>query len=334
MRIRTRATALLIVAAFTSGCSTMQGVPTSLTDAQLKDAITNVMPDLKPATDLAVGRYKEYKEARDTNLSYAFWSNALLVPIAVAAAVYTFHKTHPNSLAYLGIGAGGVAGFSTFLNARANAKVYQGGMNAMTCAIARVSAIDPSKLVELKQAHADASTRRPAVQRDLDGTLSVITSPGGATAAEVATLVQTRDALMVALSQLTGALVAADREIASAGRLSGAVFALILDVEKAIASKITQPDVDFTALRDGLGKATGGTAGASGDGTGAGAAPAAATVPLAAPGAPVPSVAATQALLTKDLAEVRQLTATLIAKSSAADLSGQLTALSECNKVA
>jgi len=107
-------------------------------------AARNLEEVLKVAESLS----SAYIRARDDNLRYAFWSNALYFPLGIAAAAYTAQKNHPNALLNLGIASGALVTANTFINARPNAKVYQAAVTGSVCLTTQ---LQPFVLDKLKQ---------------------------------------------------------------------------------------------------------------------------------------------------------------------------------------
>jgi hypothetical protein len=122
----------VIAACLLSSCANLRGIPQGLNDANRLELSKG---DIKSTIAVARDVQGRYEVARDNNLDYAFWSNAAFIPLAAVAAGAIAFNAYKDLFAGVGIAAGSLAGANVFINARANAKVYQLGINGLDCVI-------------------------------------------------------------------------------------------------------------------------------------------------------------------------------------------------------
>ena len=276
---------LLVMALGSTGCASISGRPVGLTtceDATLgrpcqkykKDTLAaaeNLQDVLKVADSLS----SLYIGAREDNLFYAFWSNALYFPLGIAAAAYTIQKNHANALVNLGIASGALVGANTFINARPNAKVYQSGVNTMVCLTTQLEPFvtrepdlkDPSvsrksddvedlqrRAGELVRSMGEASALLPKMDPLLNTALTgkAATEEQSRNPAVFTTLAHTRQALSFAMADAQKAIDSANGEISRFRNVISYAKSKIVLIDKFVETKITQPDINFQTLSKSL----------------------------------------------------------------------------------
>lgn len=236
---------------FLASCANLQGIPSGLTDQNSTDLEKNTLSDsLKVASDLK----KTYETARDNNLKYAFWSNVTFVPLAAGAAGAIAFNAYKDLLAGIGIAAGSLAGLNMFVNARANAKVYQSGMNALLCvrtSLGPYLTVSSEPLTAGVPALADRITQ--ASRTLTDATSLKFDTPQQIAEIRnnplvVTTLASSEKTLTQAIADAKKTLGDAQAELGLYAGIASFAAGSIRQIDSVVASKITQPDISFSAL--------------------------------------------------------------------------------------
>lgn len=239
---------VLFIILLLPACANLQGIPSGLTAADKKDLASE---DRKTVFAVADRLSDTYEEARNDNLRFAYWSNIPLIGAAAGAAGAIAYQAHRDVLAGIGIFAGTLVGFNTFTNARANAKVYQGGINALTCVRTKLAGYD--------NLGADPLGLRASTLALEEGELALVTSQSLLTNP---TAVKERSAdpnlasaqsaneklLIQAISDAKQAIAAGRQEMASLSGLLAFTVDSIRQIDATVASKISQIDVNYSTL--------------------------------------------------------------------------------------
>ncbi len=257
MKVLIQISAVLLLAL--TGCANIQGIPhglSALTPSQREDL---AKPDLKAVLSSADALAETYRIARDENLRYVFWSNVAYFPLGAAAARDIYRKNN-GALAGVGIVAGTLAAFNSFTNARPNAKVYQTAITALLCIRTKANPYlmlekDAKDIRQSAEAVADQvgtvqallsklqhlGLERDDVKAELKANPSLLT-----------TLLNAEKAGSQAISDALQAMTAARHEVMLFYALPAFVTDSVLQIDSAVAAKITVNDVTYSALVSSL----------------------------------------------------------------------------------
>lgn len=251
--------AVIAVALLIAGCGSLRGVPPALSDATRGDLASDELSQALVGAEKVI---KSYVEERDRNLEYVYWSNAAFVPLAAASAGGLYYKAHNDFLAGIGIIAGSLAGFNSFTNARANARVYQQGINALECAYQRLS--------PYKTRNDDAVTREADNLEDaIDAAKATLAFAEAMTfkspeeKAEIEKNGSVVSKLAVQMKRLSTAIGDADKQVEDARAEAGLFSELgtfagasVRRVHAIVSGKIAVLDTDFASLKSSIGANT------------------------------------------------------------------------------
>lgn len=283
---------LLIVSLTTTlaACTSLQGIPPSLNDGQLKSLASREINQIFTVVD---AMYTDYQEKRNDNLKYSFWSNAPFIPFAMAAALHTYHGGHQTALANIGVGAGGLAATNTFIGAGKNANVYQSAINSLSCleelrSYTSVPLVDGSSVRSPKALKAPLKEVEEALanaQRSLHESIALNSASKEAQAELKANpglaAVRTSNtaALQNAITAAQAAITSANQEIVKFGVLPDYIAGKVRRIAAYVSGNVKQQTVSYSdqvaTLLSSLPKAS-----SSADAKVAGAAPAAPLVAL------------------------------------------------------
>ena len=257
VKVHIQISAVLLLAL--PGCANIQGIPyglSALTPSQKEDL---AKPDLKAVLSSTDALTETYRIARDENLRYVFWSNVAYFPLGAAAARDIYRKNN-GALAGVGIVAGTLAAFNSFTNARPNAKVYQTAITALLCIRTKAS---PYLLLEkdtddLRQGAKGVAAQVGKVQASLS-LLQHLNLESDPVKAElkvnpslVTMLLNAEKAGSQAISDALHAVTAARHEVMLFDTLPSFVTDSVLQIDSAVAAKITVNDVTYSALVSSL----------------------------------------------------------------------------------
>jgi len=240
---------------FLASCASLKGIPQGLTDQNTADMAKNTLEDsLKVSNDLS----KTYKTARDENLDYAFWSNVAFVPLAAGAAGAIAFNAYKDLLAGIGIAAGSLGGLNVFINARANAKVYQSGMNGLACISTNLTpyltlnadALEAEVLALGGQIALANQTLAEATSLRFDTPQQIAEIKSNPLV--VTTLAASERILTQAIADAQKALGDGESETVLFAGIATFAASSIRQVDAIVASKITQPDISFSALQSSI----------------------------------------------------------------------------------
>jgi hypothetical protein len=321
----------LLCSLFLASCATvqenLQGIPQGLTS---QDRQTIAQGQLATTLQVANDLEARYQTARDDNLRYAYWSNVAFIPAAMVAAGAIAFNAYKDLLAGVGIAAGGLAGFNTFVNARNNAKIYQSGMNGLDCITTKLSPY--------------VNAKAESLQRTTDNLESALVEAQIALALDQSFKFNTKNEIAeirnnpLAVTSLAGAEKVASQAISDAQKAlsdaqteialysSAPFFAAdgIRKVNVLVSSKISQSDVNYSSLLTSISGLTKAPTPAPKAAAPAAAAPAAAAPPSATP-------IADATAMTLDLAQkLAKQTAALIAATQQSGLAAQEKAVTDC----
>jgi hypothetical protein len=244
--------ALLFVLAV-SGCANLKGIPAGLDKSDKQNLAAQ---DLKTSLTVALTLSDRYEQARNDNLNYVYWSNVPFIPAAGVAAAAVYYKAHRDLLAGVGILAGTLAGFNAFTNARPNARVYQTGIEALSCVhtklgiyVSKKSAADKmdqdadflakeiagGKVVLTKSQNLDLASAAAVNERTSNGTV-------------VSSLASNEKLLEQALAEAERVMNLAKEEATRYQYLPSFVSDSISLIDKKVSGKITQGDVNYAEL--------------------------------------------------------------------------------------
>src|SRR6266496_2301956 len=246
---------LLPVFLLLTGCASLEGIPPTLDQAMVSNLSSG---DLNRVFEASDKLSEVYQTQRDENLKYAFWSNVPFVPLGATGAGGLYYKAHKDLIAAVAIIAGSLAGLNTFVNARANAKVYQGGMNTLSCIqiqLGPYTARDvggiKSSLSELEGEIETASDTLASAEaltfKTADELAEIKANP-----TVVTTLAAQEKLLTQAISSAQKVATDAASEITLSSNVALFAADAVRQVNSILSSKITQPDISFSALQSSI----------------------------------------------------------------------------------
>jgi hypothetical protein len=259
MNMMLRSCLILLGSAFVASCATvpgnLQGIPQGLTAADRTQLATS---DLAATLGVANALQQRYQVARDENLQYAYWSNVAFVPLAALAAGAMAFNAYKDLLASVGIAAGSLAGFNSFVNARNNAKVYQSGINGLDCIVVKLGPFVGQRTESLEQQtdgmhslgwQAEAAS---AINQSFKFNTPLELAEMKNNPLVVANLVAADKMLTQALADAQKALGDARNEIALHRHVSSFAADSIRQVNVVVSSKIAMNDINFSALQGSI----------------------------------------------------------------------------------
>ncbi len=229
--------------------------------------------------EVANALLSKYEGARNKNLKFAFNSNMWVLTLAGAAGAAGAFRSSRDTLAGIGVGAGILLAGDTFLNARPNAKVYQSGMNALTCELvnlkpyiaseqlptdtdiskdlteaqkdlenetSQMAQLDKDKAA-LTQAQADlvaATSAKPATKGKAASAKPAAQAAGGV---NISDLTDAMSSLKTAQAQAQKAQQNLNNVTALNAQLPIFAANATASIDQAVAAKITQADVSYTS---------------------------------------------------------------------------------------
>jgi hypothetical protein len=237
-----------------SSCVNLQGIPLTLTAAQKADLASG---DRVKALALVQSLSDSYEEARNDNLRFAYWSNVPFLALAAAAAGAVYYKAHRDVLAGIGIAAGTLVGFNTLTNARANAKVYQSGINALSCVQTKLGGYTSVGTLGLRIQALDGAvdTARRSVaasKRLLDGADETANKERAANPRIGAAQMAAHTALEQAINDAIASRDAAEKEMHKFSTIAEAIRDKVRQIHIAVSAKITSADLNMEGLIKGM----------------------------------------------------------------------------------
>jgi hypothetical protein len=259
MKVMLRQCLVLLGSAFVASCATvpgnLQGIPQGLTAADRNQLATS---DLAATLGVANVLQQRYQVARDENLQYAYWSNVAFVPLAALAAGAMAFNAYKDLLASVGIAAGSLAGFNSFVNARSNAKAYQSGINGLDCIVVKLGPFIGQSTEFLEQ-NTDAmhslvwqAEAASAINQSFKFNTPYELTEMKNNPLVVANLVAADRMLTQALADAEEALGDARNEIALNRHVASFAADSIRQVNVAVSSKIAMNDINFSALQGSI----------------------------------------------------------------------------------
>jgi hypothetical protein len=245
---------LAVAVVLLTGCATpsLQGIPSGLSKAERTTLMKAARTDVINVTQ---SLYDTYESARNTNLKFAYWSNVPFIIAGTAAAAAIFYKAHRDTLAGIGIASGALGTFNTFTNSRANAKVYQSGMNALVCVQTRLGPFLQQISDSNLKAGRDVLTREVInAEQALTNAKAVLQAKNAADEQKknggvVTQLAEQQHALSLAVAAARTAITAANAELTYYARLPAVVAMHVQRIDTKVASKVTQSDISFADAR-------------------------------------------------------------------------------------
>lgn len=243
----------IVIPLLLASCANVRGIPAGLTDENQTNLASQ---DLQKTFSVALALQATYRNARDDNLNYVYWSSVPFFPIAAAAAGAIYGK-HNSRLASIGIAAGTLVGFNSFTNARANAKAYESGIVALACVYRSLSGYS-NRQSDASSFKDDAetlnSTLIPAAQSALSVSQSLNLNAGDAQAERAAnptvmsSLSTAEKSLTQAISDAQSAATGARNEKSLFDNLSAFGASNITQIDTIVAAKVTVADVNYSTL--------------------------------------------------------------------------------------
>jgi hypothetical protein len=246
----------VIVACLLSSCANLRGIPQGLNDANRSELSKG---DIKSTIGVARDLQGRYEVARDNNLDYAFWSNVAFIPLAAVAAGAIAFNAYKDLYAGVGIAAGSLAGANVFVNARANAKVYQLGINGLDCVVVNLGQYANASPSDLSAGDIELERRLAIGRADLIRAQGFkFTTPPEVAEIQnnplvITTLVTNEKILAQAVDDAETTSSDARTELGLFAQLPSYAADSVTQVNKIVASKISQTDVPFSSLVTSLG---------------------------------------------------------------------------------